>query len=132
MAPVSTLIVDDDADLRRLACLVFEHSEQCLAVLGEVASGPEALVVLEGCSPDVVVLDLTMPGWDGFETARAIRDRHPEQPIVLWSANLTPRARRTAQAQGIAACVQKGDLRHLADVIRSVGRPRNSGVDQGR
>lgn len=131
MAPVSTLIVDDDADLRRLACLVLEQTERCISVVGEAASGAQALVVLEDCAPDVVVLDLRMPGEDGLETARTIQGRYPGQPIVIWSANLTAAIRQTAQDQGIAACLEKGDLRRLADVIRTIGRPPDSGGEQG-
>ena len=122
MSPVSALIVDDDPDLRRLARLVLEETERCLVVVGEACSGQEAMVLLDDCDPDVVVIDLNMPGWDGLETARAVRTRRPDQPIVLWSAYLTPATNATAQAEGIVSAVAKGDLRHLADEIRRVGR----------
>lgn len=122
MAKVSTLLVDDDADIRRLARMVLEEAERCLSVVGEAETGQEALDLVDRCDPDVVVLDLAMPGWDGLETARAIRVDRPDQPIIIWSAYLTPAARRAARDQGIASCVEKGDLRHLAAEIRRVGR----------
>lgn len=121
MGKVSTLLVDDDGDVRRLARMVLEDAERCLSVVGEAGTGREALDVMVRCDPDVVVLDLAMPGWDGLETARAIRTERPDQPIILWSAYLTPAARRTARDEGIASCVEKGDLRHLAAEIRRVG-----------
>lgn len=62
MSPVSALIVDDEPDLRRLARLVLEHTEDGLAVVGEASSGQEALSLLEDCDPDVVVLDLAGMG----------------------------------------------------------------------
>lgn len=117
---VSTLIVDDEADLRRLARLVLEGQED-LAVVGEAATGRQALTLLADAEPDVVVIDLSMPGWDGITTARAVRALRPGQAIVLWSAYLTNQVRRVAAAHGISACVEKGDLRHLAAEIRRLG-----------
>jgi DNA-binding NarL/FixJ family response regulator len=117
---VSALIVDDEADLRHLARLVLEGQED-IAVVGEASTGRQALALLEETAPDVVVIDLTMPGWDGITTARAVRGRRPGQPIILWSAHLTSQVRRVAAAHGISGCVEKGDLRHLAAEIRRLG-----------
>lgn len=118
---VSTVIVDDDADLRLMARLLLSASRPAIDVVGEAGSCQEVLSLLGECQPDVVVLDLVMPGGDGIVTARAIRKVRPRQLILLWTSNLTAQAERIARVEGITACVDKGDLHHLAEEVRRIG-----------
>ena len=87
---LEVLLVDDDD-------LVQSSMQEILAMLGHQVtaaySGEEALVSLEGiCLPDVVILDLNMPGLGGAATLRQLRRIHPEIPILL----ATGRADQTA------------------------------------
>lgn len=71
MAPRTILVVDDDEDIRTLVELALSRPP-CWRVL-HADSGPAALELLQRERPDLVLLDVTMPGMDGIETLRALR-----------------------------------------------------------
>lgn len=76
------LIVDDSTDERRaLAQILRQHGYQ----IDEAADGQSALVLLKGRACDLVLLDLQMPGVDGFEVLAFIQERRPELPVILLS-----------------------------------------------
>lgn len=54
---------------------------------GGLTSGPEALEAAERCAPDLVLIDVNMPGMDGIEVARNLRRADPDLPIALISAD---------------------------------------------
>jgi DNA-binding response OmpR family regulator len=76
------MVVDDDADVRSFLC-------EMLRALGfetcEAADGDAALAALDRARPDAMILDFAMPGRNGAEVARAVRERHPDLPIVFAS-----------------------------------------------
>jgi len=76
------LVVDDDPDIRRMLAA-------SLDALGyrvlEAEDGPSGLAALDGGAPDLVVVDFAMPGMNGAEVAKAVRERRPELPIVFAS-----------------------------------------------
>lgn len=76
------LVVDDDEDVRGVAAsaLVAEGYEVI-----EVGSGMEAFAQLEGDPPDLVVLDVVMPGISGLEVLDHVRGEHPSLPVILLS-----------------------------------------------
>ena len=79
------LVVDDDPDVRGL---VRELLERAGAVVREATDGREALRLLFDARPDVVVLDVTMPGLDGWQTLERIRDL-TEVPVLMLTARDT-------------------------------------------
>jgi DNA-binding NarL/FixJ family response regulator len=54
---------------------------------GEAASGPEALDVIESLNPDLVLMDVHMPGMDGPETTKALLTQHPGVKIIAWTVS---------------------------------------------
>jgi DNA-binding NarL/FixJ family response regulator len=118
---ISTLIVDDEEDIRVLIRMVIKTGGEDLSVCGEAADGAEALDHIDEQDPDVVILDQRMPGLSGIDTAREILKRRPGQGIVLCSAFLDTELRREAEAAGIRVCLPKGDIRRIPEVLRKVG-----------
>jgi DNA-binding response OmpR family regulator len=80
------LIVDDDPDIRSLYRLVLR--QEGLEVI-EAASGQEALSLVKTDIPALVLLDIMMPGMDGYEVCRRLRTnpRTVQVPVLLFSAN---------------------------------------------
>jgi DNA-binding NarL/FixJ family response regulator len=56
-------------------------------VVGEAASGEEAIQVVEKTIPDVVFMDVRMPGMNGIQATRVIRERHPETRVILFTVD---------------------------------------------
>ncbi|RIH84908.1 Response regulator protein VraR [Calidithermus terrae] len=82
MSRIRILIVDDHPVVRAgLAGLL--SSQPDFEVVGEAGNGVEALNMLERLDPDVVLMDLRMPGMDGVSTIRRMRGQHKSQVLVL-------------------------------------------------
>lgn len=92
------LVVDDDSDLReflrlRLTSMGFEVTS--------AANGQEALDVMEGHDPDLILLDMKMPVMNGWEFCRTLEGRDARPPIVVLTAAPDPAARAAeAHADG--------------------------------
>ena len=82
-AAASVLIVDDEPSIR----LMFETALQSAGYdASEASDGASALDRIHELSPDVILLDLKMPGMDGMETLRRIRERGDDTPVVMVTA----------------------------------------------
>jgi CheY-like chemotaxis protein len=84
---VNILIVDDDDSIRDLLRMVLSVEDN-VGEVREAVDGAQALKVVEGFDPDVVVLDYSMPEMDGDEAAREIRHSHPDAKIIAYSGIL--------------------------------------------
>jgi DNA-binding NarL/FixJ family response regulator len=122
--PVTVLAVDDQA--------VFLHAARELiaatpgfAQVGQAASGPEALELAETLHPDLVLLDVRMPGMDGIETARRLVDCAPDAVVVLISLDDVP-VLPSPDSIGVAAHLRKQDLstRALLNLWAAHGKSR--------
>jgi DNA-binding NarL/FixJ family response regulator len=84
MKKARIVLVDDHALVRRgLAALL--RMDPRYDVVGEAGSGEAALALLETERPDLVILDLNMPGIDGLETLRRLRARHATMKVLILS-----------------------------------------------
>ena len=81
---VRVLTIDDQAIFRALARDVIAATEGFSAV-GEAAGGEEGLAAVDKLAPDLVLLDVRMPGMSGIEVARRLVATHPEVVVVLIS-----------------------------------------------
>jgi CheY-like chemotaxis protein len=104
--PVRVLVVDDH-DLPRRALAEVVAATPGFEVVGAVGSGPEALeLVVSAAAPQLVLLDVQMPGMDGIETARRIGRLGRDVTVVLLSAqSFGPPFER-----GSLAVLYKGDV----------------------
>jgi len=108
MQPVRILIVDDSAVIRRLLGELLA-SEPEIVVAGTAANGNQALARIPEVKPDLITLDIEMPGMDGLETLVEIRKLYPKLPVIMISA-LTERggtATLDALARGASDYVTK-------------------------
>jgi CheY-like chemotaxis protein len=117
---ITTLIVDDQHDIRLLARLLIEAANDGLSVVGEASSGTEAIEQVERFEPRVVVLDEMMPEMTGIEAAGLLRQTRPDQITILFSAYLDDRVRLRARDAGVTACLSKDRIDELPDFIRQV------------
>ncbi|HYH06551.1 MAG TPA: response regulator [Thermoanaerobaculia bacterium] len=119
------LIVDDDVAVHQL--LESELSKEGYVVDG-VTSGAEALVCAEKTRPDVIILDLMLPGMSGFEIAEALRARETTAkiPIIVLTAKDLTAADRERLRHGVGNVVMKGSAAgaRLIRAIRSLEAPR--------
>src|SRR5690606_30989865 len=80
------LIADDEQIERSGLRMMVERSHPAVEVVGEAANGREAVEAVERHHPDIVTMDIKMPGIDGLQASREILKRHPSTKIVIFSA----------------------------------------------
>jgi CheY-like chemotaxis protein len=81
VSDVSVLVVDDQDPFRRAMAAVVEETEG-FVVVGAVASGEESLLAVRTLRPALVLMDVNLPGIDGVEATRLIREE-PDPPVVI-------------------------------------------------
>ncbi|MGB3714319.1 MAG: response regulator transcription factor [Candidatus Promineifilaceae bacterium] len=118
-ATIRVMLVDDH-DMVRRGLATFLLAKPDLELVGEAADGLEALKVCAEVEPDVILMDLLMPGMDGAETTRAIRQRWPEtQVIALTSFQEKQLIRDALEAGAIGYLLKNVTVEELAAAIRS-------------
>lgn len=130
--PVGVLIVDDKSFFRQVAREVVEAAAPDFVVLGEAASGEEALAALAGgLHPDLVVADIRMTGMDGIEMARRVRAAHPEVVVVLVTTEESLNLPAEVGSCGAADVARKQDFRPslLRRLWRTHGARRRAATD---
>ncbi len=117
------LRVDDSAPLRERVCVALAQAG--LTVVGEACDGAHALVQAAAQRPDVILMDVSMPGMDGIQATRALRRRHPETRVVLWSGDTDDQLADAVWHSGAHAGLAKGTrTSELIATLRRVCEPR--------
>lgn len=98
--PVRILIVDDSALVRGYVRTAIEQNAGW-AVCGEAENGEVALEMVVNLKPDLVVLDLSMPGMNGLETGRKISVISPGLPMIMFTMHDAHMVEKEAQGVGI-------------------------------
>jgi DNA-binding NarL/FixJ family response regulator len=106
---VGVLTVDDQEIFRRALASLIEAAPDFEQV-GEASSGAEALELVADLRPDLVLLDVRMPGMDGIETARRLAGADPRPAVILISIDDLPDPETALAATSAVACVRKQDL----------------------
>ena len=107
--PISVVTVDDQAVFRAVARELIEATAGFESV-GEAESGEAALAVVDEVRPQLVLVDVRMPGMDGIETSQRIKERHPSTVVVLISIEDAPNIPSAAADCGASVLVQKQDF----------------------
>ena len=106
--PKQVLIVDDNLMVRKgLRCL-FDSARE-FEVCGEAVDGPDAIEKTRLLKPDMIVLDFSMPGMNGLESARALNSLRPSATILLFTMHRDAVVDAEARAAGIRAVVSKSE-----------------------
>lgn len=101
---MQVLICDDEPDVR----LLFRHEFEALgATVAEVANGEEAVEFVRDTRPDLVILDLYMPGRDGLSVLPELRAFLPRIPILVVSAHAAVEVFGESRNRGATACFDK-------------------------
>jgi DNA-binding NarL/FixJ family response regulator len=119
---VGVVTVDDQAVFPEAARAVIEATDG-FETLGEACSGEEALVLVDEVDPDLILIDVRMPGMSGIETAARLSVSHPASTIVLVSSE---------ELEGLPAEVERcGAAAYLAKELFGTAALRRLGMLHG-
>ena len=119
------ILAEDHVIFRRLLRRELENVDG-LKVVGEANDGLELLALLEKMTPDLIILDITMPNLSGIEAAKRIVVSHPHVKILFLSMHKNPAYAQQAQKLGVAGYLLKEEMEHnlMAAIIQiRAGRP---------
>ena len=120
---IHVLVVDDEPLVRSGVRMILE-GEDDIEVVGEAADGNEALERAHTLRPDVVILDIRMPGLDGIETTRRLLQRQHEPPriLILTTFDLDEYVYRALRAGASGFLLKDVSPEQLISAVR-VGAP---------
>ena len=124
---VAVLIVDDQAPFRLAARAVLRRTDG-FELIGEAATGEEAVERVAELHPGLVLMDINMPGISGIEAARQITEAHPDTVVFLCSTYQQSDLPPDAATSGAAAYVNKEEL--APDLLRRLwdGHAAGAGI----
>jgi two-component system, chemotaxis family, protein-glutamate methylesterase/glutaminase len=102
MLPARVLIVDDSVVVRKLLCEALSSSGE-VQVAGTASSGAIALAKIPQINPDIITLDIEMPGLNGIQTLAEIRRLYPKLPVIMFSTLTERGAAITLEALSLGA-----------------------------
>ncbi|MGA2659259.1 MAG: response regulator [Verrucomicrobiota bacterium] len=119
-SPVRTVVVDDSPMMLKTLSLLLER-EKGLQLVGTATDGRHAVRRAIELEPDLVLMDLRLPGMNGFEATRRIKARSPAPAVIMVTADDTPECRAAASAAGTDGFVGKQQMfTQLAPAIRKL------------
>ncbi|MBK6742051.1 MAG: response regulator [Hydrogenophilales bacterium] len=122
MPKLRVLVVDDDNIMRELLKAILR--EEGYRVAGEAKDGESALTACDDLSPEVVCLDVNMPGMSGIETLRILRGKHPQVRIIMITGDASLNTVREAVSLGAAGFIIKPFSQgRVADALRAALKP---------
>lgn len=107
--PVRTLVVDDDRVFTE-ALVEQLGADGRIEVIGQARTGEEALALVEELRPQLVLMDLAMPGMAGLAATRRIRNAHPETVVLVLTGSTAGEDVRSASEAGAAGFLTKDSL----------------------
>lgn len=125
MSKIRVLIADDH-DIVRFGIVTVLNASQTVEVVSEVTNGEEALDAYKTLRPDVCMLDISMPGMSGIETATAIRKHYPDAVILILTMHQNEEYLNQALKAGASGYILKqSSIKELVTAIREVHQGRS-------
>jgi two-component system response regulator DesR len=123
--PIRILIAEDYPAVRTALHQLLESVDSWEVV--DAQNGREAIAKAQELKPDLVILDLVMPGMDGLAAARVLSKLMPDLPLLMHTMHWSPQVELEAQKVGVRKVVPKTDSRGLIAAIRQflTARPAN-------
>ncbi len=126
---ISAIVIDDVQDVLDVFCEYLKVKN--VNVLAEGRNGKDAVELYQKLKPDVVLMDLVMPQYDGFYGIENIRKYDPDSKIIIFSASLTPEyidMLRKMKVSGIS--VKPYDMDRIIDLINNVSMGKTVDLTQ--
>jgi DNA-binding NarL/FixJ family response regulator len=122
-AIVRVAVADDFEPMRELLELRFSLLDD-IDLVGQTGNGTDAVALVEQLEPDVLLLDLSIPGWDGHRVITEVQRRRPDVAIVVLTGSATLQARQQALDAGATVCLVKTPnvVGAVIETIRAIGR----------
>ena len=109
------LVIDDEQGIRDLLDTLLRRKGYDVVL---AASGQKGLEIFSRERPDVIVLDLKMPGMDGLTVLQQVRSHNPEQPVIILTGAGAPEAEQQVRALGVTEYVEmEFSLHRLGDSL---------------
>lgn len=116
------LIADDMPQVRQDLRLLLELTEE-IKVVAEAANGAEAIILAEQFRPDAILMDLEMPGTDGYAATREIKTRLPTCRVIALTVHGDKASRQKANDAGVDGFILKGaPVNHILQAITERSR----------
>jgi DNA-binding response OmpR family regulator len=120
------LLVEDDKNYGRILKLELEEEDHQVDLAND---GVEGVLSFLGGLFDIVLLDIRMPRLNGIDTLRIIKRLDPAVPVIVYSANASPRDRAEAMAAGACACLSKPfTFDRLNQIMHDLAREKSHAI----
>jgi two-component system response regulator NreC len=123
---MTTIVLADDHQIVRQGLQALLKAEPDLSVIGEAGDGLEAVALVERLKPDVLIIDLMLPGLNGLEVTRQVNQRWPQTRVVILSMHVNEAYVLEALRNGAAAYVLKeSSITDLVQAVREAAAGRH-------
>jgi DNA-binding NarL/FixJ family response regulator len=120
------ILLADDHEVIRHGVRKLIEKETGWEVCGEAVDGRKAVALAEKLTPDVVVLDIGMPGLNGLDAARQIKRALPKTEVLIFTGEASEQLIHDVFAAGARSYILKSDLgQHLVAAIRALGQHKH-------
>ena len=125
----SVIVIDDDNDVLEVFSEFLEVKH--VKILGKGRNGKEAVELYKKFKPDVVLMDLVMPEYDGFYGVENIRKHDPNSKIIIFSASLTPQYVEKLKKMKVSGiCIKPYEMDGIIDTINKVTTDKTINLPQ--
>ncbi len=126
------LVVDDQPEFLEFAAILL-GGDRRLRIVGKAAHGRDALALAAKTGPDAALVDINMPGLDGFEVTRRLRAAQPDLRVVMMTAVMEREYQFLAAQAGSLACISKAEVApaRLLDLLESGAPAERPGRSRG-